>query len=179
MSITTGETIEEKREKIRKLREFHQKTFDDLGIPNAIFIPKMAYRPIGKSEIHIGFFANEINKGEDVFVEFCSKENIPEDPDRKLYKWKYNPHFHEEYDKTEPNAISGHVRYLVPIEELILIKDNKVVEQTFQPEFNLPDAETDLPLDQMTMRDFAAIILREPISRKEWLNKLIEQSRPF
>ena len=164
-----------KREKIRKLKEFHQETFNAIGIQDAIFVPKMAYRPIGKSEICISFFASEINKGEDVFVEFCSKENIPEDPERKLYKWHYNPHFHEEYDKTEPNPVSGHVRYLVPIEELIIIEKPKAEVKTeieFK-EFNLPDPEDDLPFDQMTMRDFAAIILKKPCSRKNWLNTLI------
>ena len=84
--INITETTEQKREKIRKLKEFHQETFNAIGIQDAIFVPKMAYRPIGKSEICISFFASEINKGEDVFVEFCSKENIPEDPERKLYK---------------------------------------------------------------------------------------------
>ena len=177
--INTTETAEQKREKIRKLKEFHQETFDAIGVSDAIFIPKMAYRPIGKSEIHISFFASEINKGEDIFVEFCSKENVPEDPERKLYKWRYNPHFHEEYDKTEPNPISGHVRYLVPIEELVVIEKPKDEVKTEILEFNLPDPEDDLPLDQMTIRDLAAIILREPCSRKNWLNNIINNSKSF
>ena len=109
----------------------------------------------------------------------ASLRGVP--PQRKLYKWRYNPHFNEEYDKTEPNPISGHVRYLVPIEELVIIEKPKaeVEKEVELREFDLPDPEDDLPLDQMTIRDLAAIILREPCSRKPWLNSIINNSKPF
>ena len=82
ISTTDGKSVPDKRQIIKELREYHQETLNNLQVPDAIFIPKMAYTPSGKSEVHIGFFASEINKGEDVYVEFCSRENVPEDPNR-------------------------------------------------------------------------------------------------
>jgi hypothetical protein len=177
--ISTTDKPEDKREKLRKLREFHQETFNQLDVPNAVFVPKMAYRPYGKTELHIGFFASEISKGEDVYVEFCSRENDPEDPLRRLYKWRFNPHFEEEYEKTEPNGITGNVRYLVPVDELSVVKIHEEVKSgistnnTILDFDSLPDPDNDLPFDQMTMRDFAAIMLKKPVSNKKWLNDLI------
>lgn len=173
MSISTIDKPEDKREKLRKLREFHQPVLDRIGEPDALFIPKMAYRPYGKQDLHIGFFASELQKGEDIYVEFTSKDLTPEDPARRLYKWMHNPHFAEEYDTTEPTAGTGHVRYLVPVDELILIKVQHEEEET--NDFDLPDANEDLPMDQMTIRDLAAILLKQPVSKKKWLNDLIKK----
>ena len=172
MSISTIDKPEDKREKLKKLREFHQKALDKLGASDALFIPKMAYRPYGKSDLHCGFFASELQKGEDIFLEFVSKELVPEDPARRLYKWTYNPHFAEEYDTTEPTQGTGHVRYLIPVDELTLIKTD---EEESLNDFELPDANLDLPLDQMTIRDLAAILLKQPVSQKKWLNDLIKK----
>lgn len=182
MSISTTDKPEDKRDRLKKLREYHQKTLDAIGVSDALFIPKMAYRPYGKTEQHIAFFASEINKGEDVYVEFTSKELVPEDPERRLYKWRFNPHFEEEYDKTEPHPVTGHIRYLVPTEELTYVKapENEASAPVVEPiepiEFELVDANTDLPLDQLTIRDLAAIMLKRPVSQKPWLNEIIKQS---
>jgi len=176
MSISTTDK-EEKKEKFRKLREFHQPTFVEMGVPDAFFIPKMAYRPTGKSELYIGLFPSEVTRGIDLYIEFCSRENDPEFEDRGLYKWKYNAHFEEEYEKTDPVGAASNFRYLIPIAELIKIKtyDQNQVAQT-QIEFDLPDANIDLPFDQLTMRDFAAIMLKKPVSKKQWLNEIIKLS---
>ena len=169
--ISTTEKPEDKKEKIRKLRDYHQVTLDHHGVPEGMFIPKMAYRPIGKSDLHISFFASEMNKGEDIYLEFTSKELIPEDPQRRLYRWNFNPHYEEEYDQTEPHPQTGHVRYLVPVDELILMKrPEPKPEQSFN---DLPDPDKDLPIDQMTIRDLAAIMLNKPVSTKKWLNMII------
>lgn len=174
MSISTIEKPEDKREKLKRLREFHQSTFDDLGVPDAVFIPKMAYKPYGKTDMHIGLFTNEINKGEDIFVEFCSRDNDPEYEDRGLYRWKFNPHFDEEYSKTEPNEKTGHYRYLIPVEELVKVKSYIQKEEKELDLEDLPDPNVDLPLDQMTIRDLAAILLKKPISKRPWLNEIIK-----
>ena len=68
MSISTTEKPEDKREKLKRLREFHQPVLNELGVPDAVFFPKMAYRPYGKTELHIAFFASEMSKSEDVYV---------------------------------------------------------------------------------------------------------------
>ena len=176
MSISTiPDKPEDKREKRKKLQEFHQEALDKIG-SDLRFMPKMAYKPYGKKELHVAFFASEINKGDDVYLEFCSKEDVPEDPERTLYKWRFNPHFEEEYGKTEPNSQTGHHRYLVPVEELIVIKSYSETTAKIQSEIvfdELPDSSDDLPMDQMTIRDYAAIHMSRPLSKKKWLNDLI------
>lgn len=175
MTLSTTGKSEDKREKLKRLREFHQKTLNELGVAEAVFIPKMAYIPYGKTEKHIAFFQSEISKGQDVFVEFCSKDNDPEFEDRGLYRWKFNAHFEAEYEKTEPNPQTGHCRYLIPIAELVKVKEYVQATETPQTilEFQITDPDQDLPMDQMTMRDYAAIHMRKPISMKPWLNELI------
>ena len=185
MGIKTTDTtkVDERREKLKVLREFQQPLLDAIGESESYYIPKMAYRPIGKSEIHISFFYSELKKGTDIFTEFASRDLIPEDAQRRLYKWKFNPYFEEEYDKTEViEKADGKMvdqRYLVPVSELILIKapekKEPVVQATKQEnmEFDLMDPNSDAPLDQLTVRDIAALLLKKPVSNKEWLNKLI------
>lgn len=180
MSISTVDKPEDKREKLKKLREYHQPILDKLGVPGASFIPKMAYRPYGKTELHIAFFASEISKGEDVYVEFTSKELVPEDPERRLYKWRFNPHFEEEYEKTEPYAATGHIRYLVPCDELVLVNAPQTDAPKVQTELDLsqiPNPDDDLPMDQMTIRDYAAIHMKLPVSHKPWLNNIITNNK--
>ena len=41
-------TPEERKKRVSKLRTEHQPYFEKAGIPEATFIPKMAYRPKGK-----------------------------------------------------------------------------------------------------------------------------------
>lgn len=179
MSISTVEKPEDRRDKVKKLREHHQSLLDSIGASTAVFVPKMAYRPYGKTELHIAFFASEINKGEDVYVEFTSKDWVPEDPERRLYKWRFNPHFEEEYDKTEPHQTTGHYRYLVPVEELILItpKQEPAKASADLDLTTIPNPDEDLPMDQMTIRDYAAIHMKIPVSHKPWLNNIITNNK--
>jgi hypothetical protein len=174
MSISTTGKPEDKREKLRKLREFHQPTLTSLGVIDATFLPKMAYIPYGKTEKHIAFFHSEISKGVDIFVEFCSKDNDPEFEDRGLYRWRFNPHFEEEYEKTEPNITTGHCRYLVPVAELVKVKVYNSGDGKQDISFDIADPDQDLPMDQMTIRDLAAILLKKPVSMKPWLNNIIK-----
>lgn len=173
MSISTTSSPEEKREKIKKLREYHQPTFEKMGVPDALYIPKLAYKPPGKIEMHIGFFPSEVSKGEDIYTEFAERDYSLQETERKLYKWRYNAHFDEEYSKSDPAGTTGHVRYLVPVGELVVVSEKEVIQKT---DLKIPDPETDLPMDQMTMRDYAAIHLKKAVSRKEWLNEIIKSA---
>ena len=51
-------------------------------------------------------------------------------------------------------------------------KEIKLKQSTL--DFSLPDPDTDPPINDMTIRDLAAIILGKPVSNKEWLNKIIK-----
>lgn len=177
----TRSSVMDKKVKITYLREKHERLFELEGIGSeAKFIPKMAYIPRGGDERVIALFKSEIKGGEDVYTEFVSSEYDPEDPERRLWKWPYNEHWDEEYATTEPHHKTGHVRYLIPVDELL------DVAQVHQPwsapeaeeadeQFEMPDANNDAPINQLTIRDKAAIDWKLPVSRKPWLNDLIRQ----
>jgi hypothetical protein len=180
MSIPTVDSPEDKKENLKKLKEFHKATMIELGVSDYSLIPKLAYRPSGKTDLHVSFFYSEISKGQDVYLEFTDRNNVPEDPDRTLYLWRFNPHFEEEYEKTDPTTGTGHIRYLVPVDEFKVIKkyslDAVLQKETKTPiaDFSLPNPDTDPPINEMTIRDIAAIMLGKPVSNKEWLNQIIK-----
>ncbi len=67
------ETVVDKKENLKKLREFHKATLDRIGVPVEYLTGKMAYRPYGRAEVYVSFFDNEINKGHDIFLEFTNR----------------------------------------------------------------------------------------------------------
>ena len=46
-------TPAERKVRVNKLREEHEDYFQTIGNLNALYIPKMAYRPPGKDEGHL------------------------------------------------------------------------------------------------------------------------------
>ena len=38
----------------------------------------------------------------------------------------------------------------------------------------MPDPDQDLPIDQLTIRDLAAILTGKPVSMKKWLNQIVK-----
>jgi hypothetical protein len=174
MSISTKQEPMSIRDKVANLREKHQYIFDSMGMPGALFFPKMAYRPRGKDELYVGFFASEFKREADVYTEFVSSEYYPEDANRTLWVWRYNPHWEEEYETTEPNNL-GHVRYLVPVSELIKVSLPKEKMPADPFESFGQDLTDDAPIDEMTIRDFATIMTGRPLSTKTWLNKMITE----
>lgn len=178
MSLSTKPTVN-RQEKTEELMQHHDWKFKLIQEENPLFIPKCAYIPKGMSETHIGFFQSEVKKGRDIYTEFTSIDLEPEDPKRILYKWRFNPHYEEEYEKTEP-AANGHYRYLVPVSELVKIENLTVETETptqgsLFPNFDaIIDPDMDAPLSNVTLRDLAAIILQKPVSQKQWLNEIIK-----
>ncbi|MEK6263811.1 MAG: hypothetical protein N2B06_03455, partial [Clostridium sp.] len=61
-----GITPDQRKKKVNDLREEHEDHFQTTGAINALFIPKMAYRPPGKDELHISFFPSELEKEENI-----------------------------------------------------------------------------------------------------------------
>jgi hypothetical protein len=162
---------------LEKLRVFHQETFNKLNLKNPILIGKMAYKPKELNTKHCAFFYSELKNTEDIYLEFTNRFCEPETEDRSLYVLKHNPHFGEEYAKSEKGM------FLVPIDELILVKKYNLNEvnniQTVDSQsfidFTLPDPKNDPAIGEMTIRDFAAIMLKAPISNKSWINDIIKQ----
>jgi hypothetical protein len=177
ISTTGNQIVSNKKDNYKKLREFHEKTFQELGCPDAFFLSKLAYKEksIGApDEKIVALFSSEVTKG-DVFIEFADSENIPQDPERRLYKWRHNPNYNDEYVSVKNGDT---VRYLIPVSELILIQNNPAEqvakEQAIEPAITLSSVE-DLPLKEATIRDLAAIMWRRPISNKTWINDLINK----
>lgn len=178
MSISTtnpNQMISQKKENYKKLREFHEPTFQALGLPNAFFLGKLAYKEKGElapDEKIIALFSSEMTKG-DVYIEFADSENIPQDPDRRLYKWRHNPNYQNEYVSMKSGDT---VRYLIPVSELILVQNNPPEAEKAQDNVSssLDDA-IDLPIKEASIRDLAAILWRRPVSNKQWINDLIKE----
>jgi hypothetical protein len=175
MSLSTKPTVN-RQEKTEDLMQHHNWKFKMIQEENPLFIPKCAYIPKGMGETHIGFFQSEVKKGKDIYTEFTSIDLDPEDPKRTLYKWRFNPHFDEEYERTDPGA-NGHFRYLVPVSELMKIEleAQELAQPSLFPSFDaIIDPDMDAPLSNVTLRDLAAIILQKPVSQKQWLNEIIK-----
>ena len=116
-----GLTPQQRKEKVAKLREEHEDYFQKEGKINALYIPKMAYRPSGKDELHVSFFPSEMENEQDIYTEFVSIDYDSEDPKRTLYLHKYNPDWKEDYELVTSN--SGFVRHIIPVSKLKIIND--------------------------------------------------------
>lgn len=178
MAIKTTEKLD-RRARTKELREFHQEVFEKLGIPDAVYVPTLAYKPVGKESKHIALFPSQLKLKQDLYLEFVSKEMECEDVNRTLYKWKFNPFYTEEYDVIESDIEGVSERYLVPVAELTKVEiaveePSKLTQLSFDGFDDIMDPDQDAPLDQLTIRDLAAIMLKQPVSRKKWLNDLIK-----
>lgn len=114
-------TPQERKQKVAVLRKQHEDYFQTEGIINAAYIPKMAYRPSGKDDLHVSFFPSELEKNKDIYTEFASIDYESEDPKRTLYLHKYNPHWRDEYEIIESS--SGFQRHIIPVSELKIVSD--------------------------------------------------------
>lgn len=132
MSIVPSKSKKMKEDKpdykpiIAKLREKHEPVFKALGIEDALFIPKMFYKPTGKDEKFIGLFASELRIGKDIYTEPVSRdyeqEDIknPEIAKGTLFKWNYNAHWSTEYDSGASNT-NSQPRFFIPVAELVQV----------------------------------------------------------
>ena len=185
MAITTGskKTVspEERKRIIAEMREYHMSYLGQLEEGTWRFIAKMKYGfPPDRSK----FFENELDGSKELYVEWVSRFYQPED-DRRLYRYKFNPDYLTEYPKeTTPE---GYEWFVVPADRFELVKEGEVEsaiiaqakeshQETLDLDFDIINPDEDCPMENITLRDWAAILLKAPVSRKEWLNKLIKES---
>jgi len=166
MAIETVKTIsaEERKELVAKLREFHQPYFETIGEPNADFTAKMLY---GYPPSRASFFESELSSKKNLYVEWVSKTYVPED-NRRLYRYIPNPNFKNEYETQTKNKLTW---FIVPIERFELVKDPN--DNQLEMDFEMVNPDEDALISELTIRDLACILLKKPVSRKQWLNKLI------
>ena len=196
MTITESPVIK-KRHRIAELRKKHEALFvkECLSKP-ARFIPKMV--DLIDEEKVIMFYPSEVNNKEDIYIECVDIDNKPKGL-RTLYKWPFNSHYDTEYTQAK-DLDTGHTLYIVPVEELLSVESlhrapkveapKKVESNNIQLKLNVDEKIEekeevkdevvedlsnleDSPLSEKTMRDELAIAWMEPISKKEWLNKLL------
>ena len=184
------------RDKVIALMQYHKPLFVKEGVSNPKFVPRLCYPHNGVQVVT--FFPKEIAGGQDIYIEFCNRELEPEDPDRTLWKWIFNPNYDEEYDITEPHPHTTDRRYIIPITELVNVKEyhekmeatgpmstvhivglKETPQEESVPQESIKQApssngqSTDIPYEAMTVRDYAAIQWKLPVSNKDWLNELI------
>ena len=114
-------TPQERKTKVLELRKEHESYFQTIGNTNALYIPKMAYRPSGKDELHVSFFPSELQKNKNIYTEFVSIEYDSEDSKRTLYLLEHNPTWDQEYEIV--TSSSGFERHIVPVSNLKVIND--------------------------------------------------------
>jgi hypothetical protein len=56
---------------------------------------------------------------------------------------------------------------------ILLLVPEEFVIRNFEIVDIASTIKDDCPLSEMTLRDLAAILLRKPVSNKEWVNKLL------
>jgi hypothetical protein len=139
----------------------------------------------------VGFFDSELSVGKDIYVEFVDRFHSPEDPQRRLYHWKYDPNYPISLE--QDTSDKRFVKYLVPVKEFHLIEESvmeldlpwkdeapnltmkKAVKKEETTTKNVEKSLGDLPFSDMTIKDFIAILHRKPMSDKPWLNDIINQ----
>jgi hypothetical protein len=119
-----------RKEKEKDFFVQHMGTFKKLGIADPTFMIKTAFFQKGKFGRQTLFFERELAKGEDLYIEFYdnvdvngTKEIVPMNEDRQLFKYKYNPYFKEEYETKESFTATGepYLSYTVPVSELTAV----------------------------------------------------------
>lgn len=173
--MSTESNVDKKVDKatrILELRKYHQPVFEALGISNALYLPKMFYKPTGKDKLHVSFFISELSKGRDIYTEMVDRDFISEDEKRTLYKWEFNMYWDSEYEKTTSNP----VRVLIPISDLKVVDPKKVIISHPEDDFDAGCDGDDCELNSMTIRDLAAILWKIPVSKRQWLNNLVKEN---
>ena len=160
-------TPQERKIKVQKLKEEHENYFQTIGSINALYIPKMAYRPSGKDELHVSFFPSELQKGRDIYTEFVSIDYDSEDPKRTLYLLKHNAHWAEEYETV--TSSSGFERHIVPVSELKVMNDvtdrSSAIKKPTQVKELIKDPEKRTYIDVLIGIERALLSINQKLSK--------------
>jgi len=180
-----------KNENLDRLREFNAHLITDLGISRTDFKAKMPFFANGRRVV--GVFESEFRQEKGLYFELTNQLNEPSDPDRTVYRVSPSMYFKEEYEQSMYHKDS----YLVPVEELQIvnrksaaiskynavessdrifsaIKEKIKEDQTASKPPTESTSLADSMFSEMTVRDFAAIFYKKPVSNKAWLTELIK-----
>ena len=144
------------------LKEKHEPLFEKLGVVDPVYIPKMV---AGNGMVY--FFPSELKHGRDIYIEKVDRDYVSEDPERILYKWKFNPNYETAYKRKE--GATPDPMYMIPFNEF-----SPILEEDEADEFAIPNPDEDAPISELTIRDLTAILTGKPVSHKQWLNKILK-----
>lgn len=126
----------------------------------------------------ISMFPFELNKSEDLYIQLTDFDfNSVDD---RLFVYKHNKHWEEEYvqnqwiEKLQVNTYNVPLELLQPVEEKP-VKKKESAQKTFEFSADFIDTDADAMMNQMTIRDFVAIFHKVPVSKKTWINDVIKQ----
>lgn len=185
---------------LNALKQRNEQHFKNLGLVDPAFNIKFAYVPKHREDMVVSMFPSEMNHVDGIYMELTNGENYPLFEQPVLYKLRYNPYYKDgEYEviPADPTRNKNSETYLIPVSELELVAGqptpgviqmtvpkkpvvsidtilNKKVTETFT-EKKFKEGE-DAHYSEMTIRDLAAIFLKKPVSNKQWLNNLINNS---
>jgi hypothetical protein len=154
-----------RKEKEREFYMQHMDAFKAIGLVDPFFTIKTAFFKKGKFGKQCQFFEWELKKGEDIYMEFYenvydgSGKNtniIPATEDRPLFKLKFNPFYHEEYDVTETVDADGKIdrKYLVPVSEMSAVLNSGQEISYALYEKRKEDAKLEVPQLQTSLSIF-------------------------
>lgn len=155
------------------------------AIPIETFVPKAIFEDNGEKYIKV--YPTEASKGLDLYIELVTMNYEPvlsETGAREIRKWKYNPHYKDEYKNQVLMTVDV---YLIPIAELLIITNETGSIPAKTENLQTKNIQTlstvkgrsltsDAKFSDMTLRDFFAILHKKPVSSKPWLNNLIEEN---
>lgn len=192
--VTKPSTIN-REEIVKNMVLYHEPAFHILSEDNPSFYPKIPF--LWNEEYHVSLMKNELTKSK-FYTEFVDDTYKPTDPNRTLYLFRGNEHYINEYfAKTETSRTGEYKRYFVPLQDFEKVdlfsffseKQDPVYPSSSGPKIELPvnqldtynnedderSNDEDVLMSKLTIRDHAAIQWKLPVSKKEWLNKLINQ----
>ena len=154
-----------RKEKEREFYMQHMETFKAIGLVDPFFTLKTAFFKKGKYGRQSQFFEWELKKGEDIYTEFyenvyndkgANTDIIPMNEERTLFKLKYNPFYHEEYDVTETMEPDGKVdrKYLIPVSEMVVVLSSGQEISYALYEKRKEDAKLEIPQLQKSLSVF-------------------------
>lgn len=195
MSLTTAKrtslpTAEEREQILKEMMLYHKDKFASLGVEpsKSTFYPKTVF--VWKDEAEfISLYERELT-GPAFYIELTDKFYNPQ-KERKLYCWKGNPEYVNEYHKKQE---ATYVRYFVPVEELIpvnalaeaLAPRKLTTKQSSTPVTSAPvaaeevidnDGITNKLFSKLTVLDYCAIHWQKVVKGAEpFINEAIKRT---
>lgn len=149
---------------IQEIIDYNKPLLESLGFDFKKFYPKKVYKY--NNDDYVFLYKRELTTPETIYTEFIDKEGSLLYKERRLFKFKGNPLYENEYENFKDDS------YKIPLEDWEEIIFAKPIEKTnFDESF---DDRTDDSQTKMTIRDRCAIEWKLPVSHKEWLNNLIK-----